>query len=419
MSLRVPMTRASEMLSTIAVQGVGSVAMFATIAVVARTLGPPGQGAFSIAKAEVDFLAAVALIGMPQALFYFFRSGRKSIPSCIALVGAHALIAIPAIALWIALFPDSQGPSGGGIASLLILAATVAFSVAYGDLRGLMLATHSSMRFSVISAAPNILLLSIVGVCVAILPGDLIGTFVGVPLFFVAYGLSLAFAAIGFGGRVGTVSISALEIVASFRELVSFGVLTWIPSVLQTALVLFVLRWVGGVDGGPDAVGAFATALTLSVIATTPMSLAVPILFKWWMPLDDQSRRREVWAAILSATVIVAGMWLVVWQWEVQIVGTVFGPDFVRYSGLYSVLFLATVPQVVLKVFGVFCNASGRPVIAAVVEGARAVVILGAVVSMGSTLGDAVNAWVIGEFASLVLCAIVLWALPPKGGGGV
>lgn len=417
MTSRVPMTRAAEMLTTIAIQGVGSVAMFATIAVVARTLGPPGQGAFSIAKAEVDFLAAVALMGMPQALFYFLRSGRKSIASCVTLVIAHALIAIPVISLWIAFSPNAQDSSGRGIASLSILTATVAFSVAYGDLRALMLATHSSMWFSVISAAPNIILLSIVGVSIAIVPGESIGAVVGVPLFFATYGLALAIAAVGFMGRVGGLSTSVRELLASFRELVPFGILTWIPAVLQTALVLFVLRWVGSVESGPDAAGAFATALTLSVIATTPLSLAIPLLFKWWMPLDDRSRRREVWATILWATAIVAAMWFVVWQWEMEIVRTAFGPDFVKYTGLYSVLFLATAPQVALKVFGVFCNASGRPVIAAIVEGVRAVLIVGAIVAMGTTLETSVFAWVTGEFAALLICAIVFWMLPAQGGG--
>ena len=405
------MTRARELLTTIVVQGIGSVAMFGTIAVLARTLGPAGQGAFSLVKAEVDFLTAVALMGMPQALFYFSRSGRKGTSSCVALVIAHALAAVPAIVIWFMFSPDALGPSGSGIAAVSMLAITVAFSVAYGDLRGLVLATHSSVWFSLVSASPNVLLLGIVGVAAWVVPQGLTVHLVGVPLFFATYALSLAVASVGYVGRIEALAMRATKLVGSFRELLPFGVLTWIPAILQTALVLFVLHWVRGVGNGSDATGVFSTALTLTAIAVTPLSLAVPILFKWWMSLDEQNRRREVAITIVLATAIVAAMWLVLWRWEVEVVGAAFGPQFIEYAGVYSALFLATIPQVALKVFGVYCNSCGRPAIAAGVEAGRAMLILGAVVLMGTTLTDSVYAWVVGEFASLVLCATVYWLL--------
>jgi O-antigen/teichoic acid export membrane protein len=295
-----------------------------------------------------------------------------------------------------------------------MLVITIAFSVAFGDLRGLILATHSSAWFSFISASPNIILLSIVGLCLVIVPQGLTAELVRVPLFFATYGLALAFAVSAYVGRVGALSMRANELVRSFRELVPFGALTWVPAVLQAALVLFVLRWVGSVDNGSDATGVFATAMTLSVMATTPLSLAVPILFKWWLPLDDVRRRQEVVVAFLVATVVLAGIWLILYRWEEAIIRAAFGPEFVQYAGLYSVLFLSTAPQVALKVFGVYCNARGRPAVAAIVEAGRAIVILGAVVVMGATLRGSVYAWVIGEFASLVLCAAVFLLLPTK-----
>ena len=110
------------------------------------------------------------------------------------------------------------------------------------------------------------------------------------------------------------------------------------------------------------------------------------------------------------------GFWLVVFEQEAEIVRVTFGEDYVRFVGLYSLLLLAVLPQATLKLFGVYCNACGRPWIAAVVEGGRAVFIALAVVWMGSTLKAAALAWVVGEFASLGLCGLMYWLVTERGG---
>ena len=197
-------SRSAEMVTTIAIQGAGSIAMFATIAVIARSMGPAVQGIFSIAKAEVDFLAAIFLLGMPQALFYFLRSERKLLDDSLALVAVHVVLAIPVIAVFRVLSPDVLSGSSESFAALVLSVGAAVLCVAYSDLRGIMLATHSSVVFSLVSVAPNVLILAFVGVItLKVGPADQL---VGMPLFFASYALTLALVLLAFVRRTRRVS---------------------------------------------------------------------------------------------------------------------------------------------------------------------------------------------------------------------
>ena len=63
------------MLAAVTLQGMGAVAMLLATVLLGIRLGPEAQGGFSNVKAEVEFLSAFAMFGLPQALFFYTKSG--------------------------------------------------------------------------------------------------------------------------------------------------------------------------------------------------------------------------------------------------------------------------------------------------------------------------------------------------------
>ena len=65
-----------EILAAVTLQGMGAVAVLLATVLLGIRLGPEIQGGFSNVKAEVEFLSAFAMFGLPQALFFYAKSGR-------------------------------------------------------------------------------------------------------------------------------------------------------------------------------------------------------------------------------------------------------------------------------------------------------------------------------------------------------
>ena len=67
-----------QVLWTLLLQGSGAVAMLAAMTLISRYLGPAELGHFSRVKAEVEFIGAIAMFGLPQALFYFVQTAKAT-----------------------------------------------------------------------------------------------------------------------------------------------------------------------------------------------------------------------------------------------------------------------------------------------------------------------------------------------------
>jgi hypothetical protein len=67
-----------QFLRSFALQGAGSASVLLATLWLGVCLGPEVQGGFSRTKAEIEFIAAVAMFGLPQSLFFHVNSGRQS-----------------------------------------------------------------------------------------------------------------------------------------------------------------------------------------------------------------------------------------------------------------------------------------------------------------------------------------------------
>jgi hypothetical protein len=65
-----------ELLVSFGLQGVGAGAILLATLWLGVQRGPEVQGVFSHIKAEVEFIGAFAMLGLPQALFFYARVGR-------------------------------------------------------------------------------------------------------------------------------------------------------------------------------------------------------------------------------------------------------------------------------------------------------------------------------------------------------
>jgi len=375
--------------------------MFACVTLIARVVGPGGQGEFSTLKAAIDFLAALALIGLPQSFLFFLRSQKKTLDACLSIVTVHSVTAGLVVWAWYVLVPS--GSVGMSVSGPLVMGVTVALCVIYGDLRGISLATHSAATFARISAVPNVVLLVLVAGWLVYGAGE--GSFSGIAgrvVFLGAYAAAVVLVVLIFVPKLGRLTLA--NTLADIKDLLPFSISSWLPSLFQAAAMLLALKWVGIVVADPDAVGAFGAAATLVATAATPLVLSMPLLFKWWVPLEGKSRLREVrisMSFVLGVAVICCiGLLL----FEATLVRFIFGEPYGRYVGLYAVVFVSIVPQAMLRIFSVYCSSCGKPQVSALVECLRSVVIGAALLIVGRDLMSIAFAWVGGELIGLCAC---------------
>ena len=115
-----------------------------------KSMGPAVQGVFSNVKSEVEFLSAFAMLGLPQALFFYVRSGRMDLQRAQRWAfasGGFALV-LGMGAAWV------RHGQLGAFACLMGLA--IATCVLHGQFRVLLLNGRTAL-FNVITAAPQVL----------------------------------------------------------------------------------------------------------------------------------------------------------------------------------------------------------------------------------------------------------------------
>ena len=154
-----------QLLVSFGVQGAGAAAVLLSTLLLGARLGPEVQGGFSRLKAEVEFVAAFAMLGLPQALFFHVKSGGLSLPAALRWAFACALLALPIGALYAAMRHAQDGA-----AEIALLGVVVAMMVAHGQLRALLLVRERTAWFNVMTALPQWLVLA--GVLYMLARGD-------------------------------------------------------------------------------------------------------------------------------------------------------------------------------------------------------------------------------------------------------
>lgn len=339
------------------VQGAGAASVLLATLWLGASLGPEQQGAFSRTKAEIEFVAAFAMFGLPQALFYFVKSARLGEGSALRWAAGSALLALMIGAVYAAI----QRPLGGVLLSLALAVAACAFQ---GQLRALLLVHQRTEWFNAVTALPQVLVL--IGVLVLTLLSAVSET--RWPwLFALAYGLACAFALWRLNGAPQQAMRVSLAGVAGWRELGRYGLASWLTAALSTAAILLMQRWVETLQGAAG-LGQFTMAMALVQVPLTPVSYAAPLLLRRWMEQPGASASRH-WAAVLFATLLAAAvlMWLAAPMWPHLGLGATYG-DLTR---TVAVLLVGGAAEVASRLLAANAGASGTPWIAVRAEATR------------------------------------------------
>ena len=374
------------------VQGAGSASLLLATLWLGASLGPEQQGSFSRTKAEIEFVAAFAMFGLPQALFYFVKSSRLGGDGALRWAAGSALLALP-IAVLYSLVQHPQI----GLWPVAALALAVGLGVFQGQLRALLLVGQRTEWFNVVTALPQLVLLA--GVLVLVATGS-VNQQCWPWLFALAFGSAALFALWRLKGSVIAAPNSA-EV--GWRELGHYGLAAWLAAALYTAAVLLVQRWVEHASGAA-VLGVFTMALTLVQVPLTPVSYAAPLLFRRWMerPGAQASQR---WALMLFVALlgVAALVWLAAPLWPRLGLGA-------GYDGLaraLAVLLVGGAAEAASRVLGVNANASGTPWVAVRAEIARwAVLGGGALFASPSTLLPMCALWSASALAAAAMFAI-------------
>ncbi|MES2100149.1 MAG: hypothetical protein V4569_10045 [Pseudomonadota bacterium] len=286
-----------QLLLSFGVQGAGAASVLAATLWLGASLGPEMQGGFSRSKSEVEFIAAFAMFGLPQALFFHIKSGGLNGRTALRWVLWSAIVALPIGTGWALV----QHPPAGALTLLLGLA--VAACVAQGELRTILLVRERIGWFNAVTALPQVLVLGAVGIVIAaaIEPGP--------STWFVMFGSAFSVTALLTWRRLHATLDAVGASTVGWRALSHYGLAAWLTAVFSTAAIVAMQRWIEATQGRA-ALGQFTLAMTLVQVPLTPIAYAAPLLFRRWMerPGAQASRRWSAWLflVLMAIAVLVA-----------------------------------------------------------------------------------------------------------------
>ena len=345
-----------QLLVSFAIQGVGAASVLLATLWLGARLGPEVQGGFSRSKSEIEFVAAFAMFGLPQALFFHVKSGRLNGHTALRWVRWSALLALPIGAV----YGLVQHPH---IAAMpWLIGAAVVACVAHGQLRALLLVRERTIWFNAVTAAPQLLVLVGVGLVIGIAK-----TAPGPPTWFAIFAAACGLIAWVAWRRLDTRLEAAGASTIGWRELGHYGLAAWLTAALSTAAILTMQHWVEAA-AGRAALGRFTMAMTLVQVPLTPISYAAPLLLRRWMEWPGaQASRRWSGALFLLLLGIAALAWLLSIRWPDLGLGS-------AYAGATQALALLLVggaAEAASRVLTVQASATGLPWIAVRAETAR------------------------------------------------
>jgi hypothetical protein len=354
------MTLRRQLLVAIGLQGGGAISVLLATLMLGAYEGASAQGAFSRVKAEIEFVAAFAMFGLPQALFFHVKAGLLDLRTALRWATGSALVALPLTVAYIVL---SQPESKFEIIALYALA--VAACVAYSQLRSILLVRDRLILFNLITAIPQWLMLA--GVTALIL-SDLISPLSWPPLFALIFSVAAALS----WAQLRSTPVATPHVATGWRALVHYGLAAWLIAALSTAATVAVQRWVEH-HNGSEVLGQFTMAMTLMQMPLTPISYAAPVLLRHWMEQPAASMARRAAIALASAGLMIAG--------AVASLSSVWpdlglGPDYTGVTLALAVLLTGAAAEAALRLLSVQAHALGQPWIMVYGEVARWIVLL-------------------------------------------
>ena len=375
-----------QLMVSFVLQGAGAAAVLLATLLLGARLGPEVQGGFSRVKAEVEFVAAFAMFGLPQALFFYVKSGAMSGRTALRWALGCALLALPIAALYAAWRHEH------GIA-LVLLSVAVSAGVAHGQLRALLLVRERTVWFNVLTALPQLLVL--IGVLHVLVRGSADAT-----QWFVLFALAYAAAAAISWWRLRSAPDAPTTSKVGWRALGHYGLAAWLTAALATAAILLVQRWVE-VAQGRVALGQFTMAMTLVQVPLTPISYAAPLLLRRWMERPGARASRRVAGAVFVLLLAAAAItWLVAGLWPDLGLGAAYGGA----TQALAVLLAGGAAEAASRVLTVQASASGLPWIAVRAEAARwAVLAIGWLALPAPALLSVCAVWAVGAWAAALV----------------
>ena len=346
-----------ELVASLSLQGAGAAAVLLAVLLLGARLGPDVQGGFSHIKSEVEFAAAFAMFGLPQALFFHVKAGSLSLRAALRWACGSALFALPLVALCERL----SGQSASAWAPMALAAAMV---VLHGQLRALLLVRERTAWFNVLTALPQVLVLT--GVVVFVWRGQAEPRH-----WFIVFAVAHAIAAALAWWRLRLAADRPVETEAGWQALGSYGAAAWLTAALATAAVVLVQRWVEMLHGAA-ALGRFTMVMTLTQVPLTPISYAAPLLFRRWMERPGRAASQRI-AGFAAAFMLTAAalVFLASLAWPDLGLGR-------AYSGAtlaLAVILLGGAAEAASRVLAVQASARGTPRIAVYAEISRSAVL--------------------------------------------
>lgn len=382
-----------EMLWTLVIQGGGAVSVLGLVVVLGAALGSSAQGLFSRTKAELEFVSALCLFGMPQAAFFFVSIGRLSGAAALRLTSALAALAA-ALAI---VYGGATGSFRG--TSLIAFAIATVLMVTHGMLRVLVLSYSDSRAFNAVTVLPQLMLWPMGGVLIGLGAADPWYVFAGFALAFLIGSLS----ALAVIRRSANSRLEVDSRPASVGELLAYGGAAWSVAALNAGAYVLCLRAIES-GAGLNDVGVFTMGIVLVQVVLTPFNYAAPLLFKRWVD-SRPGREASVRIAALSAlgaSTLAGGL--------IAIAGPVSAAGLLgSYSELGELKWCfggVAVVEAMIRTMAAIANAHGRPWIPALGETLR---LLALAVAIGFGLAgessQATRAWLL---AAALASAIVL-----------
>ena len=384
-----------QLLVSFGLQGAGAAAVLLATLLLGARLGPEVQGEFSRTKSEIEFVAAFAMFGLPQALFFFVKSGRLGARVALRRALGCALLALPLAAVY-----AGWRHAPDGVEVIVLLSLAVAATVAHGQLRALLLVRERTVWFNVITALPQVLVL--LGVLHVVARGPADGH--AWPALFA---FACAIAAVVSWARLRTAPEASPNASpgaqVGWRALGHYGLAAWLTAALSTAAILLVQRWVEVAQGGA-ALGRFTLAMTLVQVPLTPISYAAPLLLRRWMERPGARASQRV-AGIVFGLLLAAAMltWAAAGAWP----NLGLGAAYADATGALAVLLAGGAAEAASRVLTVQASATGLPWVAVRAEAARwAVLAIGWLVWPMPGLLSVCVIWAAGAWAS---GAVFVW----------
>lgn len=382
-----------EILWTLVIQGSGAASVLGLVVVLGAALGPSAQGLFSRTKAELEFVSALCLFGMPQAAFFFVSTGRLRGVTALRLTSVLAAVTVALAIVY--------GGTTGGLRGAPLIAFSIAtvLMVTHGMLRVLVLSCSDTRVFNVVTVLPQLMLWP--------MGGALIG-YGAIDPWHVSAGFALAFLA----GSLAALAVicrsanSRLETGShpvNLGELLAYGCAAWSVAALNAGAYVFCLRVIES-GAGLHEVGVFTMGIVLVQGVLTPFNYAAPLLFKRWV-VSRPRRKASVRIAVASAfgASMLAGSLIAIAgpMSAAGLLGSYSQLDELKWSfGAVAVV------EAMIRTTASIANAHGRPWIPALGEAVR---LLALVVAVGfgfvGESSQAARSWLL---AASLASAVVL-----------